>query len=58
MFSALNVTPFVASIAGGLFQFGKQNFNEQKDIYDSKNKSPLLQAVVSHDVEAFEYLFY
>ncbi|CAL6092968.1 Protein_21.1 [Hexamita inflata] len=58
MYTLINVTPFVAAVAGNLFEYGLKHFIDQKDINDNLNKSPLLQAVVTHNVAAFNYLIY
>ena len=58
MYTNLKVSPFVAAISGGAFRYAVEHFSYQKDDYDSGGKSPLLQAVVSNDLEAFSFLRY
>ncbi|CAL6057996.1 Ankyrin_repeat-containing domain superfamily [Hexamita inflata] len=58
MFTFVNKTPFSACITGGIFQYGREHFDDQKDIFDFNNESTLLRAVMSYDKEAFKHLLY
>lgn len=58
VFTAKHVTPYVGAIAGGSFAFAENHFADQCDIYDKSGKSPLHQAICSHDAAAFKKLFY